>query len=132
MISLFIFFSSAELSNLAPDTFYKIFVYAENGVSEASNTESFTFKEVTTLASIPKITHFKPTEVGETSITLSWLVEDPTVTVLQYKVKHYIKGKIGTEVVNITKATSITYKHLKKQTEYAFQVREDNLLYSVT
>lgn len=118
--------TTAELSNLTPDTFYKIFVYAENGVSGASNTESFAFKEVTTLASIPKITHFKPTEVGESSITLSWLV-DPTVTVLQYKVKHYEKGKIGTEVINITKATSITYKNLKKQTEYAFQVKGETI-----
>lgn len=121
----YFFFYSAELSNLTPNTRYRIYVYAENGVSEISNKKIFAEKEVLTQASIPQVSKPKALDVGETHISLSWELQDESkgqVVVLQYEVLHYIKGQMGTEAVNYTKTTNITFRQLKKKTEYVFQV----------
>ena len=116
---------SAELSNLTPNTKYRIYVYAENGVSAVSKKQRFADTEITTQASIPQVTKLNAIDVGETYISLSWELHDDStsqVVVLQYEILRYIKGQIGTEAVNFTTSTSITFKELKLKTEYVFQV----------
>ena len=117
---------SAELSNLTPNTKYKIYVHAENGVSAVSKKQSYADTVITTLASIPQVTKLRAVDVGKAYISLSWELHDDTtsqVVVLQYEVLRYIKGQIGTEAVNFTKSTSVTFKDLKLKTEYVFQVK---------
>lgn len=118
--------TSAELSNLTPNTKYRIYVYAENGVSAVSKKQRFADTEITTQASIPQVTKLNAIDVGETYISLSWELHDDStsqVVVLQYEILRYIKGQIGTEAVNFTTSTSITFKELKLKTEYVFQVK---------
>ena len=92
-------------------------------MSKISGKDSWADIEITTEASVPQIINLRPVDVGKSSIVLSWeLVDDGKVTVIQYEVLHYIKGQVGTAAVNFTRTTNITFKHLQKNTPYAFQV----------
>ncbi|KAL3862131.1 hypothetical protein ACJMK2_008121, partial [Sinanodonta woodiana] len=115
--------TSATLSNLTPSTTYKIFVYAENGVTVYTQKAAFVTKDVTTDISVPAIVNMRAVSIGSTSVTIAWdLHEESRVPVDQFEVVYYMRGQPSASHKNYTQLMTFSFKDLQTDQEYVFKV----------
>ncbi|KAL5013620.1 hypothetical protein ScPMuIL_007890 [Solemya velum] len=117
------------LRNLSPSTSYTIQVFAENGVSASSG--HFSMKEITvkTESSIPTITNVEITNVGATTVTIGWdLGPNIQHRVIQFEVISFPRSQPHNKTSYMTNVRNFTFRDLKRNTNYGFQVRGETEL----
>ncbi|XP_014678676.1 PREDICTED: ephrin type-A receptor 5-like [Priapulus caudatus] len=114
--------TSVQLSGLEQTATYKIFVYAENGVSPQSGVSPFTSITVNTAPFIhSRVSGVTSRNLGDDTLLVSWkkpLLEEIDL----YEVKQYLRYSVLNVTMRQTLSTNFTFRSLPRSTEYGFQV----------